>query len=128
MIIKYIYLFCILCFISFVISYFIGTKCLYAPQPPTESNIEMIVDHSITNNIQGSPQNFDYSHQNTYAINSTVIYQCRDKTKFSHDYKQQTIQATCLEQNAWKVPDYWGHCKSCKYFKCVTTSGTNILI
>ena len=59
-------------------------------------------------------------HTNTYSFNATVDYECLPNKKFSHDYNQKNVQATCREGNKWKVPDKWGHCVSCAFREPVT--------
>ena len=54
---------------------------------------------------------------NTFEVNLDVSYQCRGKMKFSHNYHQKSIQSTCLAENKWKEPSYWGKCVECKTIK-----------
>jgi hypothetical protein len=60
------------------------------------------------------------SHTNTYSFNTNVTYECLPNTKFSHDYNQKNVQATCQEGNKWKVPDFWGYCAACTFRKPLT--------
>ena len=102
---------------------FLGTECLYAPRPPSESNIEMVLADDYGKEALSSPLNRiseDIVHKHTYSIDSTIIYQCigtkyGNKTKFTHDYNQMNVSATCLKENQWKVPSLWGKCDACKF-------------
>ena len=101
----------------------LGTECLYAPQPPSGSNIEMVLADDYGKEASNSPSNLipgKLVHKHTYAIDSTIIYQCigtkhGSKTKFTHDYNQMNVSATCLKENQWKVPSLWGKCDACKF-------------
>ena len=76
------------------------------------------VEYPLKNLISGLNR-----HTNTYEFNFTVAYECLPNTKFSHDYNQTNVQATCQEGNTWKVPDMWGYCVACRFRKPVTFSG-----
>ena len=103
-------------FIKFVID--LGTECLYSPQPPIGSNIEQILEkdsdkqslNPITKQIPT-----EIVHKHTYKFDATIFYRCIGKTKFSHDYNQMNVSATCLNGNNWIVPNYWGNCVPCKF-------------
>ena len=103
----------------YVIKYLscVGTECLYAPQPPVGSNIEMVL-HDDADKEMSSPKTKQNSeriiHKHANPFDSTIIYKCLEKTKFSHDYNQINVSATCLKENQWTVPDYWGKCVACK--------------
>ena len=96
----------------------LGTECLYSPRPPIGSNIEQILEkdpdkqslNPITKLIRT-----EIVHKHTYKFNATIFYRCIGKTKFSHDYDQMNVSATCLKGNYWKVPNYWGECVPCKF-------------
>ena len=100
--------------------YLVGTQCLYAPRPPHESNIELLLDDDKIKHAKGSKEKLlDYAPTNTYPFNSSVLYQCREKMKFSHSYYQKSVQATCLEGNKWKIPENWGRCTERKKIKFI---------
>ena len=96
---------------------------MYAPEPPSGSNIEMVLADDYGKEASNSPSNLitgELVHKHTYAIDSTIIYQCigtkyGSKTKFTHDYNQMNVSATCLKENQWKVPYLWGKCDACKF-------------
>ena len=58
-------------------------------------------------------------HTNTYQFDSKVLYKCLPNMKWSHDYNQTTVQATCQKGNTWKVPEYWGYCAACTFTKFI---------
>ena len=96
----------------------LGTRCLYAPQPPTGSNIVLSLDKESAEIQKGKMRGIDDDKgivKNVYDINSTVFYKCPSKTKFSRNYAQETVQATCLAENQWKVPDFWDRCVACTF-------------
>ena len=96
----------------------LGTRCLYAPQPPTGSNIVLSLDKESAEIQKGKMRGIDNDKgivKNVYDINSTIFYKCPSKTKFSHNYAQETVEATCLAENQWKVPDFWDRCVACTF-------------
>ena len=98
----------------------VGTQCLYAPQPPYESNVELPLDDYKLKDAKGSKEKLlAHTDINTYPFNSSVLYQCQGKMKFSHSYYQKSIQATCLEGNEWKIPENWGRCTERKEIKFI---------
>ena len=86
---------------------------MYAPQPPEGSNITMVIPDN-ADKKQSSPQKKqipdEIIHQHTYPFGTTITYECMEKTRFSHDYNQLNVSATCLKENHWTIPDYWGKC------------------
>jgi hypothetical protein len=74
-----------------------GIQCLAPPIPPNESSLE-------TSRWDGSPINF-YSN---------VTFVCQRKQKFYSDFSQQNVQAQCLPNNTWALPNSWGLCVESK--------------
>ena len=96
----------------------LGTECLYSPQPPIGSNIEQILEKDSDKQSLNPITNLlptEIVHKHTYEFDVTIFYRCIGKTKFSHDYNQINVSATCLKGNYWNVPNYWGKCVPCKY-------------
>ena len=103
---------------AFIYLFQLGTRCLYAPQPPTGSNIVMSLDKESAKTQKANMKGIDNDKEivkNVYDINSTVFYKCPSKTKFSQNYAQETVEATCLAENQWKVDYFWYLCFSCKF-------------
>ena len=105
-------------YITFIYLIQLGTRCLYAPQPPTGSNIVMSLEKESAETQKGKMKGIDNDKEtvkNVYDINSTVFYKCPSKMKFSHNYAQETVEATCLAENQWKVPNFWDRCVACTF-------------
>ena len=101
-----------------------GTQCLYPPQPPKESNLELASRHDdgdtmgqsgSTNAAERS--SFLSNYTNTFNVNATAFYRCQKTMKFSHNYWQKGVEATCLQGNVWKLPVLWGKCVTSKFVR-----------
>ena len=96
----------------------LGTQCLYSPQPPIGSNIEQILDYDSDKQSLNPIKNLiptKIVHNHTYKFDVPIFYRCIGKTKFSHDYDQMNVSATCMKGNHWIIPNYWGKCVPCKF-------------